>query len=115
MHYPQVKNAPLDLIDKWDHYTVQVELPGMTKEDVQVTTTADHLLIQAQKSYVNEHSDTNYLHRERYSTIWRRDVRFPEEVYPDQGQGTMKDGVLDLTIPKKEATHREQRHSITIE
>lgn len=109
-----VKYAPLDLVDEGDQYKVQVELPGMSKEDVEVNITANRLQIQAQKVSSKENSDPNYLHRERYSSIWRREISFPEEVYPDKGQGTMKDGVLELIIPKREPKTKDKSYPITI-
>ncbi|PWR74721.1 Hsp20/alpha crystallin family protein [Methanospirillum lacunae] len=114
MDFHPVKFAPLDLVDEGDHYRVQVELPGMSKEDVEVNITANRLQIQAQKESSTENSDTNYLHRERYSSVWRREVSFPEEVCPDKSQGTMKDGVLELNILKKEPKTKDQSYSIKI-
>jgi len=106
--------APLDLIDEGDHFKVQVELPGMPKDDVEVQIYDGRLIIKAQKETVNEKSDTNYLHRERYYSTWKRELQFPEDVYPDKAEGSMKDGILELKVPKKEPKAKEQVHTIPI-
>ncbi len=114
MEYGREMYAPLDLIDEGDHFKVQVELPGMTKDDVEVQIMNGRLTIKAQKESYNEKSDKNYLHRERYCTAWRREIQFPEEVYADKAEGSMKDGILELKIPKKEPKVKEQAHTIPI-
>lgn len=106
--------APLDLIDEGDHYKLQVELPGMTNDDVEVQITSDSLILKAQKESYNEKSEKNYLHRERYYSTWKREVHFPEEVRAEKAEGSMKDGILELTIPKKEPKAKEQVYTIPI-
>lgn len=112
--FSPVHYAPLDLIDEGDQYKIQVELPGMTKDDVEVNVTNEHLTIKAQKETSNENSGINYLHRERHYATWKRELRFPEDVYPDKAQGSMKEGLLELTIPKKELKAKEKVHTVQI-
>ncbi|HWQ65819.1 MAG TPA: Hsp20/alpha crystallin family protein, partial [Methanospirillum sp.] len=106
--------APLDLIDEGDHYRIQVELPGMTKEDVEVNITLAGISIRAHKDEKSESQEKNYLHRERYYSSWKRDIRFPEEVNPERAEGTMKDGILQLSIPKREPKPKEMSHRINL-
>jgi HSP20 family protein len=109
-----VQYAPLDLIDEGDHYRVSVELPGMTREDVEVNITSGRLSIVAQKEEKSEKTEKNYLHRERYYSSSRREIAFPEEVTPDKAEGTMKDGILELKIPKREPRPRDTTHKVDI-
>ncbi|PKL60520.1 MAG: hypothetical protein CVV33_02240 [Methanomicrobiales archaeon HGW-Methanomicrobiales-4] len=111
---PMVHSAPLDLIDEGDHYKVHVELPGMTREDVEVSITNEGLSIQAHKEEKSENNRENYLHRERFYSSFRRDIRFPEEVESQKAEGTMKDGILELSIPKKEPKPKELVHKIDL-
>jgi HSP20 family protein len=110
----KVHYAPLDLIDEGDHFKVRVELPGMTREDVEVNITYSGLSVEAHKEEQSEKNDKNYLHRERYYSSFRRNIRFPEEVESEKAEGTMKDGILELSIPKKEPKPRETVHKIEL-
>jgi HSP20 family protein len=92
----------LDLVDKGDRYEVTVELPGFGKDQVDVQVTADGLDIRAEAKKETEEKGKTYLHRERAVSTFERRISFPEEVVPEKAEGKMKDGVLELDIPKKE-------------
>lgn len=97
-----VRYAPLDLIDNGDHYQIHIELPGFTKEDVDVQINRDDLTVRAKNEMEKEDKTKNYLHRERAYSAFERSIAFPEEVDPAKAEGTMKEGVLELKVPKKE-------------
>ena len=86
----------------------------MAKEDVEVNVTSGNLIIKAQKETSSDKSDTNYLRRERHRATWSREISFPEEVDSEKAHGSMKDGVLELTIPKKEPKIKDQVHKVQI-
>ena len=94
--------APLDVIDEGDHYIVHLELPGFNKENVEVRFDNDGMSVQAKKEMEKEEKKKNYLHRERAYSAFERSVSFPEEVDPAKAEGTMKEGVLELKVSKKE-------------
>ncbi|MDD1699499.1 MAG: Hsp20/alpha crystallin family protein [Methanoregula sp.] len=97
-----VRYAPLDFIDEGDHYLIHVELPGFTRDNVEVQIDSDGLTVKAKKETEKEDKKKNYLHRERAYSAFERTLSFPEEVDPAQAEGTMKEGVLELKVPKKE-------------
>jgi len=97
-----VRYAPLDLIDEGPHYSIHAELPGFTKDEVDVQINNDGMSIRAKKETEKEEKKKNYLHRERAYSSFERSVSFPEEVDPDKAEGKMNNGVLELKIPKKE-------------
>lgn len=97
-----VRYAPLDFIDEGDHYKVHAELPGFAKDDVDVQINADGLSIRAVKKTEKEDKKKNYLHRERAYSSFERSIAFPEEVDPAKAEGIMKEGILELKLPKKE-------------
>jgi len=88
--------APLDLIDEGDCFVVQVKLPGLSKENVEVTLDNLHLSVKGEKK---EENGRNYLHRERLYSF-RRSVSFPEEVDPDAAVASLNMGILGIRIPK---------------
>ena len=97
-----VRYAPLDFIDEGDHYNIHAELPGFTKENVDVQINSDSMTIRAKKETEKEDKKKNYLHRERAYSAFERSVSFPEEVDPSKAEGKMNNGILELKIPKKE-------------
>ena len=97
-----VKYPPIDFIDEGTHYLIHAELPGFTKEDVEVQVTSDGISIRAKKETEKEDKEKNYLRRERVFSSYERTVSFPEEVSSGKAEGSMKDGILELKIPKKE-------------
>lgn len=97
-----VRYAPLDFIDEGDHYLIHAELPGFTRDQVDVQVNRDGVSIQAKKQTDKEEKKKNYLHRERAYSSFERSVAFPEEVDPSKAEGEMKEGVLELKLYKKE-------------
>jgi HSP20 family protein len=106
--------AQVDLVDNGESYTVTAELPGFSKDQVDVQINKDGLAIKAECKEENETKRKNYLHRERAYSSMQRFIAFPEEVVPGKVEGTMKDGVLELKIPKKEPKPEEKPHKVEI-
>jgi HSP20 family molecular chaperone IbpA len=103
-----VRFPAVDLVDNGDHYTVTAELPGFTKESVDIQINRDELQIGVQKKVESEEKRKNYMHRERAYSAFGRTITFPEEVVPSKCEGEMKDGVLELKIPKREPKPEEK-------
>ncbi|MEJ5327383.1 MAG: Hsp20/alpha crystallin family protein [Candidatus Bathyarchaeia archaeon] len=106
--------ATVDLIDNGDSYTVTAELPGFNKDMVDVQVTKDGVTIRAERREEKEEKRKNYLHRERAYSKMQRFIAFPEEVLPAKAEGSMKDGVLELKIPKKEPKAAESPHKVEL-
>lgn len=108
--------ALVDLIDEGEQYVVHAELPGFSKDQVDVQINKDGLVLSARASTSNDQSDKkgNYLHRERAYAAIERAISFPEEVVPQRVEATMKDGVLQVLVPKKEPKPEEKLTKITI-
>jgi HSP20 family protein len=97
-----VRYAPLDIIDEGTHFLIHAELPGFTKENVDVRITNEGMTIHAKKEEKKEEKNKNYIHRERAYSSFQRSIAFTEEVDPSRAEGVMKEGVLELRVPKKE-------------
>lgn len=104
-----------DLVDHGDDYTVRAELPGFSKDMIDVEVNKNTLLISAElKQEEEEESEGNFLHRERTYSKVQRSITFPEEVNPDRVEGTMKDGILKLKIGKKEPKPEEKLRKVEL-
>jgi HSP20 family protein len=109
-----IRYPAVDLVDNGDHYTVTAELPGFTKESVDIQINKDELQIKAQKEDQTEEKRKNYMHRERAYSALERTITFPEEVVPSKCEGEMKDGVLELKIPKREPKPEEKMTKVRL-
>ncbi len=98
----QVRYAPIDIIDEGTHYLIHAELPGFSKENVDVQITSEGMRIHAKKEEKKEEKNKNFIHRERAFSAFERTVAFPEEVDASKAEGIMKEGILELKVPKKE-------------
>lgn len=111
---PQIRYPEVDLLDNGESYTVTAELPGFTKDQVNVQINKDGVSINAECKEEKETKQKNYLHRERAYSSMQRFVAFPEEVAPAKVEASMKDGILELKVPKKEPKPEEKPQKVQI-
>lgn len=109
--------APLvDMVDEGDHYFINAEVPGVSKEDIDIEVTGDTIEISGKTERERKKEEEKYKMYERsYSSIHRR-LAFPEEVKPDEAEASLKNGVLEVKVPKKKPTPtpEEEKHKIEI-
>lgn len=92
-----------DVIDHGDRFEMNVELPGISKEDITVEVTPYNIEISAQKSEETEEEGKTWLRRERNYSYYRS-FEFPDEIKPDEVNAEMKEGVLTIDMPKQKPT-----------
>ncbi len=99
----------VDVAEKNGAYTVTAELPGVKKEDIQVTIDGAQVTLAAEVKREKEVThDERVLHTERAFGKATRSFTLPQEVDESQAQAKFRDGVLELTLPKKAAAARKQ-------
>jgi HSP20 family protein len=109
---PAAVRARMDVIDKNDRYEVLVDLPGVRKEDIQVTIEGARVAISAEtRSEKEEKEGDRVLHSERFAASYARTFELPAEVTEEGAQATFENGVLKLTLPKR-ATVTSKRLAI---
>lgn len=99
-----VREPLVDMIDKGSEFVVRAELPGVSKEDVDLTVTPDRIEIEARTGRSREEKDNTYFYQERTYQALRRVLTFPEDVNADLAAATLKDGILEVRVPKQEPT-----------
>jgi HSP20 family protein len=103
---PRVK---VDVAEKNGAYTVVAELPGVKKEDIQVTIDGAEVTLAAEVKREKEVADDErVLHAERTFGKVLRSFSLPQEVDEAKAEAKFRDGVLELTLPKKAAAARKQ-------
>ena len=99
----------VDVAEKDGAYTVTAELPGVKKEDIQVTIDGAQVTLAAEVKREKEVSqDERVLHTERVYGKATRSFTLPQEVDEAKAEAKYRDGVLELTLPKKAAAARKQ-------
>lgn len=93
-----------DVLEKSDAIVVRAEMPGVKKEDLEVTIAGDRLTLEAKRSFEEEEKDENYFRSEiSYGRLFRA-ISLPVEVKGDEAKAELKDGVVEIYLPKVEAT-----------
>lgn len=98
-----------DLSETDGNYELQIDLPGMKKDDITVDLSHDILTIAGERSDEREDERKGYHLSERSYGSVRRRFRVPESVNVDDIQAEFKDGVLTLTMPKTEEAQKSAR------
>jgi HSP20 family protein len=99
----------VDVAEKNGAYTVTAELPGVKKDDIQVTIDGAQVTLAAEVKREREASqDERVLHTERVFGKASRSFTLPQEVDEAKAEAKFRDGVLELTLPKKAAAARKQ-------
>ena len=99
----------VDVAENSGAYTVTAELPGVKKEDIQVTIDGEELTLTAEVKREREVTqDERVLHTERTFGKVSRSFSLPQEVDEAKAEAKFRDGVLELTLPKKAAAARKQ-------
>ncbi len=93
----------VDIKEKEDAYTLEADLPGLTKEDIQLDYTNNVLSISAHQETNKEEKDDegNYIRRERSSRSYSRQFLI-KNVDEDAIKASFENGVLTVDLPKKE-------------
>ncbi len=98
----------MDVEDTGKEYKVTLEMPGLKKDEVTIEATPTTLEISAQTSKDEKEEGKNFLRRERYFSKFSRAIELPEEVKTDSVEAEMQNGVLHITLPKREPVKTEK-------
>ena len=105
-------NPAVDLVDTSDSLQVKVELPGVKKDEVEISLKDDLLTIKGEKKEEKEEKDENRYYVERSYGAFSRTLTLPTQVKFDEIKAVFENGVLEITIPKAE---EEKAREIKVE
>lgn len=92
----------LDVYEDKDNFIVKAELPGMKKEDIEVSLHDGSLSISGERKSETKHKDADIYRAERFYGRFQRTVTLPAPVAADNVAAQYKDGVLTITLAKTE-------------
>jgi len=93
-----------DVVDHGDEFEMNVELPGVSKEDINIEVTPYNIQVSAKKGEDQEKKGKNWLRKERSNLSYYRSFDLPDEIKSDDVEAKMKDGILSVTMPKENPT-----------
>lgn len=103
---PQIK---MDVKEADGKYLVKAEIPGVNKDDIHVTVDGNRVSISAEiKKEKEEKEGERVIRSERSYGMASRSFSLADEVDPSQVQAKYKDGLLELTLPKKPGSSRKE-------
>jgi HSP20 family protein len=97
-----VWNPALDVFEDKDSLVVKAELPGLKKEDIDVSFHDGALSISGERRGEEKHGDARSFRSERFVGRFNRTVTRPSPVDAGKVKAEYKDGVLTITLPKTE-------------
>ena len=106
-----------DIRETDNSYELDIDLPGFKKDEINARLENGYLTISAAKGLDKDEKDKkgNYIRRERYAGSMTRSFYVGEGVSQEDIHAKFEDGILKLTVPKKDAKEVEQKKYISIE
>jgi HSP20 family protein len=99
----EIRAPRIDLLDQEDEFYLRAEVPGVKKEDLDVSVTEDTVTIRAGVHHeAEEERKGEYLHREMTYGGFSRTLPLPVAVDVDHCKVMYKDGILEIRLPKIE-------------
>ncbi|NNE48437.1 MAG: Hsp20/alpha crystallin family protein [Rhodothermales bacterium] len=82
-------------------YRINVELPGVSEEDIELSAESGMLTVSGEKMEETEEKGETWYFSERQYGAFRRSFRMPEDADVNKTEAHMKDGVLTITVPRR--------------
>lgn len=96
----------VDVIDRDNEIIVKAELPGVNKNDIDVSVTEDSVTIKGSTRHEEKEEKDNYYRSEISRGEFLRTIALPAAVDGTKAKANFKDGMLELVMPKTEARKR---------
>ncbi|MCL1962587.1 MAG: Hsp20/alpha crystallin family protein [Desulfovibrionaceae bacterium] len=101
---PSAAQIRIDVKESDAAYTVQAEIPGVPKEDIQVSIDGGVVTLRAEvRQHDSQSRDDKLLRSERYYGEVSRSLQLPQDIDQAAAKAKYDNGVLTLTLPKKQA------------
>ncbi|HEX9940597.1 MAG TPA: Hsp20/alpha crystallin family protein [Thermoanaerobaculia bacterium] len=93
---------PVDIQETADGYKLEAELPGLTKEDINITLENNVLRLSGERKFEKDVKKENYHRVERTYGAFSRAFALPQQVNPEGVCAAFENGILTITVPKAE-------------
>src|SRR6185437_4706219 len=105
-----------DVTDKGDKYEVNLEIPGIDKDKIDVNATKNSLRVSGFQSQKSKEKGRNYVYNERTSKSFHREIPFPQEILPSRITAKVNNGVLEIVLPKRNPSKPDgiEEHKVNV-
>ncbi|MBI5097629.1 MAG: Hsp20/alpha crystallin family protein [Nitrospirae bacterium] len=97
----------VDIFEEKDDIVLKTELPGMTKDDIEINLTGDMITLSGEKKKEEKIEEKNYYRHECLYGSFKRSFTLPAEVQSDKAKASFKNGILEVRIPKTEEAKKK--------
>lgn len=104
----------VNIKDHGDGFEIELAVPGMKKEDFNIEVDAEVLTISSETKEEKQEKREQYTRREFFQSSFKRTFALPETVDGSKIDATYVDGILKLTLPKKEEALPQPKRLIAI-
>jgi HSP20 family protein len=98
----------VDVLESKDKLTVNAELPGFKREDLDVSVHENNLVISGERKADEERQDAEFYRSERFHGRFQRSIALPYSVDMGKIEARYRDGVLTIMLPKSEHAKAKQ-------
>jgi HSP20 family protein len=93
---------PVDIHEEPDRIVLRAEMPGISRDDIELSVENGTLTLRGEKRHENEVGSDNAYRQERFYGSFARSFVLPAAIDPDHIKATYRDGVLEVVVPKAE-------------
>ncbi len=104
----------VEVFERNGKLTIRADLPGLSKDDIDVDITNDGVVIRGERTQQKEENEEGYYRSERSYGSFYRQIPLPSGVNPEEANATFRDGVLEITMPAAERQLQPQSRRIEI-
>jgi len=104
----------INIAETNDNYTIELAAPGLTKKDFSVNLDKDVLTIEAKKESEKAEENDYFVRKEFDFSSFKRSFSIPENVEVDKLNAVYENGILNLTLPKKDEAKVKPSREIKI-
>jgi HSP20 family protein len=105
---PETRVPAVDLEDREKDYLLKGEMPGFKKEDIEIEVGDDSVEITGKVGWKYDKKAKAYICKERACQSFYRMVELPEEIKVEEVAANLSEGVLEITLPKKEIKQKRK-------
>ena len=111
----RVMNIPaVNITEKENQYQVALAAPGLKKDDFKIDVSGNMLTISCEKEESRDESGKKFNRKEYNYSSFSRSFTLPDEVNQDKIEARYEEGVLNITLPRREAAKKSSARQIAV-
>lgn len=112
---PSMSSMSCDIVDEGDKFRINVDLPGVKKDEVKLNVTDNSIEISAEHKEQEEEKKKNYVRKERKEIAYHRTLSLSEKVVSSKASAKLNNGILTIEIPKTTPTPKPKSSTIQVQ